>query len=112
MPLVSCVHSFFCCCEDLLHCCLIPCTDLIMVGLLSLPDEVIELVGKQVIRWHGDGVRAWCRVTSTCKYLWDMRLPDSAVAWSMDLDKSIKGKSEMVFPVYFVQTNVPKYATE
>ena len=66
-----------------------------MVGILSLPDELIELVGRQVINSQHNGVRTWCRVSSTCKRLWDMQLPGSAIYWSMDLELSIEGESKM-----------------
>ena len=64
-----------------------------MVGLLSLPDEVVELVGKHVIKRH-DGLKAWCRLTSTCKRLWGAQLPGSAYSWSIKPDVDIEGKSK------------------
>ena len=64
-----------------------------MVGLLSLPDDVIELVGKQVI--YRQGLRAWCQLTSTCKCLWGMQLPRSAQSWSVSPDVDIKGESKV-----------------
>ena len=45
-----------------------PSTELTMVGLLSLPDEMIELVGERVTRRRG-GLRDWCYVSGTCKLL-------------------------------------------
>ena len=50
-----------------------------MVDFLSLRDEVIELVGNEVMSGREAGLRMWCRATSTCKRLWDMQLPSSAI---------------------------------
>ena len=69
-------------------------SELKMVGLLSLPDELLEAVGTQVIGCDKAGLREWCRVTSTCKQLWDMQLPGSASQWSMDLEGDIEGESK------------------
>ena len=66
-----------------------------MIGLLSLPDELIELVGKAVIDSRQAGLREWCRVTSTCKRLWAMQLPESISEWSLDLDDELGGESKM-----------------
>ena len=66
-----------------------------MVGLLSLPDELVEHVGKAIIDSRQDGLREWCRVTSTCKRLWDMQLPESTIEWSLDLDDDFVGESKI-----------------
>ena len=65
-----------------------------MVNFLSLPDEVIELIGKHVIKRH-DGLKAWCRLTSTCKRLWSAQLPGSAYSWSIEPDVDIERKSKV-----------------
>ena len=64
-----------------------------MAGFLALPNEVVELIGERVIERHG--LRAWCRMTSTCKRLWSMQLPGSAYAWSIDFDFDIEGESKV-----------------
>ena len=66
-----------------------------MVGLLSLPDELIELVGQQAMCDQEDGLRKWCQLTSTCKRLWDMQLPGSASEWCIDLNAGIEGQSKV-----------------
>lgn len=74
-----------------------------MEGFLSLPQEVIDLVGKQVISGReprepeADGIRDWCRLASTCKELWSMQLPTSALRWSLHLDIRLKGESKATF---------------
>ena len=68
-----------------------------MMGFLSLPDEIFELVGKRVIGSTKAGLRDWCRVTSTCKRLWGMKLPESHLSWSVDLDDDIEGQSKATF---------------
>ena len=68
-----------------------------MVGLLSLPDEVIELIGVQVLRNSHFDLRDWCQVTRTCKRLWGMQIPGSATEWGLDLDEEyedIRGESK------------------
>lgn len=65
-----------------------------MTGLLSLPDEVIELIGKEVLSSRQIGLRNWCKLTSTCKRLWDMQLPGSTIHRSLDLNKDIEGESK------------------
>ena len=67
--------------------------DFVMMGFLSLPDEIVELVGEQVINRHG--VKAWCRVASTCTRLWGMQLPDSADSWAIEPDVDIEGESKV-----------------
>lgn len=39
-----------------------------MASFLSLPDELIELVG--IAAEEHAGIKAWCRLTSTCRRLW------------------------------------------
>ncbi len=46
-----------------------------MASILSLPDELIELLGIATER-HA-GIKAWCGLTSTCRRLWRLQLPDS-----------------------------------
>ena len=53
-----------------------------MVGLLSLPDELIEHLGRGIICSNKCGrFRKWCRVASTCKQLWHMQLPGTTSEW-------------------------------
>ena len=53
-----------------------------MATILALPDELIEVVGTHVMSWrYGDdprhvGIKAWCRITSTCRRLWKLQLPN------------------------------------
>ena len=68
-----------------------------MVSFLSMPDDVIKLVGKRIIGSRHAGLREWCRVTSTCKRLWTMQLPDAAFAWSVESKTGMIGKSKMTF---------------
>ena len=63
-----------------------------MVGFISLPEEVIELVGEHVIRGHG--LKAWCRATSTCKRLWGMPLPGSTYRWCLKANIHMRGESK------------------
>lgn len=68
-----------------------------MVGLLSLPDELIEHLGRGIICSNKCGrFRKWCRVASTCKQLWHMQLPGTTSEWFVDLDRDIEGESEKV----------------
>ncbi|CAL5225585.1 g8431 [Coccomyxa viridis] len=62
-----------------------------MGDLLSLPDELIEIVGKHAIGTDQAGLREWCRATSTCTRLWKMDLPGSASSCHLDLDNDIRG---------------------
>ena len=68
-----------------------------MASLLSLPDELLEAVGTQVISRDKAGLREWCRVTSTCKRLWDMELQDSASKWSLYHGGDIEGESKVSY---------------
>ena len=80
-----------------------------MIGLLWLPDDLIEAVGKQVISktpYHQIGLRDWCRITSTCKQLWHMQLPGSAFKWFVDFDITLEGGSK-VTPVLFTRIISP-----
>ena len=64
------------------------------VGLLSLSNDLIKLVGQQVIKSPDAGLRAWCRVTSTCKRLWDMQLPESSSEWRLDVREDFEGETK------------------
>ena len=46
-----------------------------MASILSLPDELIELLGVATERHVG--IKAWCRLTRTCRRLLKLQLPDS-----------------------------------
>ena len=72
------------------------CTGVTMMGLLSLPDEVIELVGMHFLE---PGLRQWCQVTTTCKRLWDMQLPESSFDWVVDLADGMESKSKLSLPI-------------
>ena len=80
-----------------------------MIGLLSLSTDLIEVLGRQVIRRAG--LRAWCRLTSTCKQLWDMQLPTSPSSWSFDVNDDIRSKSKReqasLAPYIFVHMSAP-----
>ena len=75
-----------------------------MMSLVLLPDELVEAVGKHVLHRHG--LRAWCRVTSTCKRLWGMQLPGSADGWSVRSSDDIEGESK-VSALSLAQCNLP-----
>ena len=62
-----------------------------MVGLLSLPGEVTELVIKQVVGRQQIGLGDWCRASSTCKRLWSMPLPKEVIPVFVNLDVGIHG---------------------
>ena len=70
-------------------------TDITMPRFLSLPVELIERVGEQVISRQQAGLKTWCKVASTCKRLWRMQLPESAATWAMDIDVNVKGMSKV-----------------
>lgn len=65
-----------------------------MIGLLSLSTDLIELVCEQVLTSPEAGLKAWCRLSSTCKHLWDMQLPHSTSDWLLDMNDSIEGGSK------------------
>ena len=46
-----------------------------MASILSLPDEVLEMLGEMTEQHQG--IKAWCRLTSTCRRLWMLQLPYS-----------------------------------
>ena len=70
-----------------------------MTDLPSLPDELIERVGKHIIRSNEQPeFRDWCRLACTCKRLWDMQLPGSVsewLEWAVNLDGNIEGEYKM-----------------
>ena len=50
-----------------------------MAEILDLPDEILgliagEVVGKKVVG-EEDGLRLWCKFSSTCRRLSDFQLP-------------------------------------
>ena len=68
-----------------------PCN---MASILSLPDEVLEIIGKKTEQHLG--IKAWCRLTSTCRHLWMLQLPHSCRGYVLSSDSlseiSIEGK--------------------
>ena len=44
-----------------------------MIGLASLPDEVVENIAIRVS--NREGVGSWCRIASTSPRLWNVKLP-------------------------------------
>ncbi len=79
-----------------------------MAGFLSLSDSLTELVGQKVIGTRQEGLKDWCRVTTTCKRLWDMQLPGSALKWFINLSDDIKGASKGGSGVGF-STHLPNH---
>ena len=61
-----------------------------MASILSMPDELIELVGVATERHVG--IKAWCRLTSACRRLWRMQLPDSHRGVSLTDNIKIEGR--------------------
>ncbi len=55
-----------------------------MASLLSLPDEVIDIIGIATERRLG--IKTWCRLTSTCRHLRTMQLPQSRDGWAIPWD--------------------------
>ncbi len=47
-----------------------------MADLLSMPDDVMAHIAEQAL-WRHEGIRAWCRLASTCSRLWRLKLPHS-----------------------------------
>ncbi len=46
----------------------------IAVGMMELPDELLDLIAKQVVGKEG-GLRLWCKLSSTCRRLRIFELP-------------------------------------
>ena len=67
-----------------------------MVDFLSLPDEAIEVVGRYIIDdWWGDGLKKWCHLSTTCRRLWHMQLPESSREWLVNVDVDMRGEFEL-----------------
>ena len=63
-----------------------------MADLLSMPDDVMEHVAEQAL-WRHDGIRAWCRLASTCSRLWRLKLPRSLNhSWTVLGDVPLEGE--------------------
>ncbi len=60
-----------------------------MASLLSLPDEVIDIIGIATERWAG--IKAWCRLTSACRRLWRLQLPQSRHGWAIPSNLNVEG---------------------
>ncbi len=46
----------------------------IATKMLELPDELLCMIAWQVLKIE-DGLRMWCRLSTTCKRLWSVQLP-------------------------------------
>ena len=60
-----------------------------MASLLSLPDEIIDIIGTVTERHVG--IKAWCMLTSTCRRLWRLQLPQSRRGWAIPTELNIEG---------------------
>lgn len=61
-----------------------------MASILSLPDELIELLG--IVTKRHVGIKAWCRLTSTCRHLSRLQLPGSHLGTILSFDTKIEGR--------------------
>lgn len=61
-----------------------------MTSILSLPDEPIERIG--LATEEHAGINAWCRLTSTCRRLWRLQLPQARRGLSLPSWVDIEGK--------------------
>ena len=46
-----------------------------MASILALSDDLLEALGTTTVEHLG--IKAWCRLTSTCRRLWRLHLPAS-----------------------------------
>ena len=46
-----------------------------MASILTLSDDLLEAIG--IVAVEHVGIKAWCRLTSTCRRLWRLHLPAS-----------------------------------
>ncbi len=46
----------------------------IAMKMLGLPDELLGMIAGQVLEIQ-EGIRMWCRLSTTCKRLWNLQLP-------------------------------------
>ena len=67
-------------------------------GIVSLPDEVLQLVAQQTIGTHL-GIRRWCKLASLCKRLWDLQLLPTKVTCSITCDQGEEGNAIPVLHV-------------
>ena len=63
-----------------------------MANLLSLPDEVIDIIG--IATKERVGIEAWCRLASTCRRLWRLQLPESSRGCEIPPEFNIAGMSQ------------------
>ena len=69
----------------------------IMTSVLSLPDELIKLVGSSFSRAMAlNGVKYWCRFASNCTHFGKMQFPNSRSKWFLDLYCCVEGDLQMV----------------
>ena len=67
-----------------------------MLNILSLPDEVLQLVARRVLKKR-KGERKWCRLASTCTRLWRLQLTPQEHTWEVPAQITLPGASRLVF---------------
>jgi len=70
-----------------------------MTSVLSLPDELIKLVGKFIFQSHArkNGVEYWWyRSASNRTHFWKMQFLNSGSRWFLNLYYCTEGDSQMV----------------
>lgn len=66
-----------------------------MLNILSLPDEVLRLVARRVLKKR-NGERKWCRLARTCKRLWRLQLAPQEHTWEVPAQITLPGASRPV----------------
>ena len=63
-----------------------------MRSLLSLPDELLQMVALQCMREEETlGFGTFCRLGSTCRRLWNLQLPCSTYIYCIKHGLSVQG---------------------
>ena len=55
----------------------------------TLPDELLRMIAGQVLKME-DGLRMWCRLSTTCKRLWSLQLPSEPL-YVLDSNRTARG---------------------
>ena len=61
--------------------------------MLQLPDELLGLIARQVLAKE-EGLRLWCKLSSTCTQLWNFQLPAEPTYF---LDNSLTTDGELLW---------------
>ena len=62
-------------------------------SILSIPNDVLQLIAIQSAKLK-QGTGDWCKLASSCKRLWLLKLPAAVHSWSIPSTMKVEGEPD------------------